>query len=241
MVLSFSRLRPVLMTVGLAALVQVGGAPLARAEPTTSTEAAKDAPAPKPWLEEKIRAAKALADRRVDPDSPKAEAWKREAQALIDDMVDWEAMISRSLGSRWSKLSERERNKFYELMRSLIRASFQSKLRLALQEKDQKPGRVKIDWRDEVIREDEANLVARVSAGRDRVDLEFDLIRQGDGWRLTDLTIDGASTVRLYRSSFRQVMREEGWDGLISRLEKKLADVEAGRADFVPGQDGRSG
>jgi len=50
-----------------------------------------------------------------------------------------------------------------------------------------------------------------------------------------DLTIDGAGTVRMYRSSFRQTIRDEGWDGLIARLERKLEDIEAGRGDFVPG------
>lgn len=237
------------VTAAFALAAPLGRALAAPAEPASaaagseadSKPAPSGLPAPKPWLESKIRAAKALADRRVKPDTPAAEAWKRDAQALIDGMVDWKAMISRSLGSKWDDLSDAERDRFYNLMRDLIRASFESKLKLALEEEGQNPGQVKIEWLEEEVEADEATLLARVTAERRRVDLEFDLNRHGDAWKLADLTIDGAGTVRLYRSSFRQVLRDEGWDGLIARLEQKLEDVKSGRADFMPGNDARSG
>lgn len=193
------------------------------------------APAPKPWLEAKIKEAKKLADRRTEPGTPAAEAWQKDAQAFIDELVDWDAMISRSLGSKWDDLKPAQRERFASLLRRLIRSSFQSKLRLALEERDEKPGQVSIQWLEEDVEPDEATLAARVTAERRRVDLEVDLNRHGEHWKMADLTIDGAGTVRMYRSSFRQVMREEGWDGLIARLEQKLEDVEAGRADFMPG------
>lgn len=200
-------------------------------------ESKPTAPPPKPWLEAKIREAKKLADRRVAPGSSGAKAWKAEARALVDEIVDWKGLISRSLGSRWDRLDPPERERFFELMQKLIKASFESKLGLALEEKDRKPGEVSIQWLEEDVEPDEATLLARVTADRRRVDLEFDLVRHGDEWRLVDLTIDGAGTVRMYRSSFRQTIRDEGWDGLITRLEKKLEEVESGRGDFIPGRD----
>jgi phospholipid transport system substrate-binding protein len=209
---------------------------LASAVPAVAARAdVSPAPAPKPWLEGKIKEAKKLADRRTEPGTPAAEAWQKDAQAFIDELVDWDAMISRSLGSKWDDLKPAQRERFSSLLRQLIRASFQSKLRLALEERDEKPGRVSIEWLEEDVEPDEATLLARVTAERRRVDLEVDLNRHDDRWKMADLTIDGAGTVRMYRSSFRQVMRDEGWDGLIARLEQKLEDVEAGRADFVPG------
>lgn len=192
---------------------------------------------PKPWLEAKIREAKALADRPVKADTPAAEKWKDEARALIDGIMDWEGMISRSLGSHWDELEPAEQKRFFDLVQRLIKASFQSKLRLALEEKDKRKqkGQVDVKWLSEEIDGDEAKLAARVKAEKKRIDLEFDLTRAEEGWRLFDLTIDGTSTVRSYRSSFRRVRREEGWDGLIERLQSKLEDVEAGRGDFSIG------
>ncbi|NJK90278.1 MAG: ABC transporter substrate-binding protein, partial [Myxococcales bacterium] len=168
---------------------------------------------------------------------PAAEAWRADAEALIHEMVDWDTLVQRSLGaSRWDKLVPKEQERFTKLLRSLIEASYQSKMKLAVREKDEaKPGEVKIKWTDEELRPDEARLAARVTADKGHVDLEFHLSRNGDAWRLYDLVIDGSSTVRLYRSMFRQIIRDEGWDGLMARLQKKLDDVKAGRGDFVPG------
>jgi len=204
-------------------------------QPGSAQAEASAAPPPRPWLEGKIKEAKKLADRRTEPGTPAAEAWKKDAQAFIDALVDWDVMISKSLGSKWEDLEPKQQKRFSTLLERLIRASFESKLRMALEEKEQGAGQVSIEWLEEDVETNEAQLAARVTADRRRVDLEVDLRRHGDRWKMADLTIDGAGTVRLYRSQFRQVMREEGWDGLIARLEQKLKDVEAGRADFVPG------
>lgn len=223
-------LRPISLSLTLIAATVGTSFPAAAARADVSP-----APPPKPWLEGKIKEAKRLADRRAEPGTPAAEAWKKDAQAFIDELVDWDEMISRSLRSKWDELNPDQRAQFSDLLRKLIRASFQSKLRLALEQKDASPGQISIQWLEEDVEPDEATLAARVTSQRRRVDLEVDLTRHGDRWKMADLSIDGAGTVRMYRSSFLQVMRDEGWDGLIARLEQKLEDVEAGRADFVPG------
>jgi phospholipid transport system substrate-binding protein len=217
--------RPTMMGVrisraalGLGLMLALGLSPAMAEEGSGSASAATegaspDRPSPKVWLEAKIDAAERLADRKVEPGTAEAEAWTADAEALIDETVAWDALIRRSLGRHWDDVEPSEREEFSSLMRQLIQASYQSKLKMAVQD----------------------NLQATVRADRRRVDLEFSLLWQQDEWRMVDLVIDGAGTVRLYKSSFRKIIREQGWEGLMSRLRQKLDDVKAGRGSFVPG------
>ena len=44
-------------------------------------------------------------------------------------------------------------------------------------------------------------------------------------WFVRDIITDGVSLSKNYRYEFHKIMRDEGIDGLIARLETKLADL----------------
>jgi phospholipid transport system substrate-binding protein len=196
-------------------------------------------PSPRPWLQSQIERAEQLAQRPVD--TPEEEQqWRDDAKAMVNDVVHWDRMIRKSYPKQWDELSPTQRNEFTRLLRRLIEASYQSKLKMALREK----GRAKtegfdIEWLDEKVKGDQGELEASIRTDQRVVFLKFKLIRDGDQWKVWDVAPDGASTVRTYRSQFRSIMKDEGgWDGLITRLEKKLADVEAGRGEFIVSDGG---
>ena len=44
----------------------------------------------------------------------------------------------------------------------------------------------------------------------------------GKEWKVFDIFTDEVSLVKNYKRQFRRVIKEEGWSGLIGRMEKKL-------------------
>jgi phospholipid transport system substrate-binding protein len=44
----------------------------------------------------------------------------------------------------------------------------------------------------------------------------------GKEWKVYDIFTDDVSLVRNYKRQFRRVIKEEGWKGLIGRMERKL-------------------
>jgi len=52
--------------------------------------------------------------------------------------------------------------------------------------------------------------------------------RQGETWRIVDIVVDDVSTVENYRSSFNRIIKKEGMDGLIARLNGSGKVVESG-------------
>lgn len=224
----------VLLLSALPALLLAGEVAHAAPAKTEGAKAEAEKGSPRAWLEAKVKEAHALATRKVKPDSPEEKAWQAEAKTLIDGMLDWDELTRRSLGSNWRKLEKKQQEAFSTLLRQLIEASYRSRLRFAVRERPDQPEDVNIDWTEEDVDENDASLEAMVKGGGKKALLGFELTKQPAGdWRVYDVAIDGLSTVRTYRSNFNKLIKTEGFDALMGRLKAKIADIEAGRADFA--------
>jgi phospholipid transport system substrate-binding protein len=55
------------------------------------------------------------------------------------------------------------------------------------------------------------------------ITIDYSMSPAGEDWQVFDIFTDDVSLVRNYKRQFRRVIKEEGWDGLINRMKKKLA------------------
>ena|SRR5688572_5511630 len=201
---------------------------------SASPASAGELPPPKAWLQKVVDQAAGLAKRKVQPDSPQEEQWQSEAKSLIDDMIDWQRMTEDSLGTQWKERSKQEQQEFSSMLREMIEASYRSKLRLAARGNVKKPAKIDINWLEEEIKGDKAKVAAKVNMDKKNAVLEFSLLWNGDRWRVYDLAIDDVSTVRTYRTQFRKLISEKGFDGLMARMREKTVEIREGRAELAP-------
>jgi phospholipid transport system substrate-binding protein len=185
-------------------------------------------------LQKVVDQAADLAKRKVKPDSPEEEKWQNEAKALIDDMIDWRRMTEDSLGTQWKERSTKEQTEFSAMLREMIEASYRSKLRLAARGNVKKPAKIDIKWLEEEIKDGKAKVAAKVNMEKNNAVLEFSLLWNGDRWRVYDLAIDDVSTVRTYRTQFRKLISEKGFEGLMARMREKTTEIREGRAELAP-------
>ena len=67
-----------------------------------------------------------------------------------------------------------------------------------------------------------------VKANGDPVNVDYLMRRNGEGWLISDIYLDGAiSEVATRRSEFGAIIRSQGVDGLIAALNRK-ADILTG-------------
>jgi phospholipid transport system substrate-binding protein len=72
-----------------------------------------------------------------------------------------------------------------------------------------------------------------VKANGEPVKVDYMMRRNGDGWLISDIYLDGAiSEVATRRSEFAAILRTDGVDGLIAALNRK--------ADMLTGTTARS-
>ena len=50
--------------------------------------------------------------------------------------------------------------------------------------------------------------------------IDYVMRKEAGEWRIVDIVVDDVSTVDNYRSSFGRIIKKEGMDGLINRLNK---------------------
>ena len=84
----------------------------------------------------------------------------------------------------------------------------------------------RMKWGDEVVKGNVVVLSARAvkgKCGEKSVDLEF-VVEWVDGaWRVTDVVIEGASTVKTYRSQVKKMIDKGGFGAMMEKLRGKLA------------------
>jgi phospholipid transport system substrate-binding protein len=145
-------------------------------------------------------------------------AQRDELRDVVNDVIDFEAMAKRALGPFWSDLTPAQRTAFVDAFGGVVRA--QSLADLGLYRASVTYGDVEVDG---------ATAVAYTTARSGDVDAAviYDLARRGDAWFVTDIRIDGASTVGAYENSFQRVMKrqgvEAGYERLMTSLRKRLA------------------
>src|SRR5687768_10512634 len=109
-------------------------------------------PSPMPWLKASVEKGRKLAERKVKPDSPEEDAWRKDVKAMVDDILAWDMLTERTLGRYWQERTPKEREEFAKLLREMIEASYESKMKLAARGKvDNKPSDVQIDWTGEKV------------------------------------------------------------------------------------------
>jgi phospholipid transport system substrate-binding protein len=149
----------------------------------------------------------------------KGEQRRQMVKRIVDPYFDYREMAKRTLGPVWGKLNAGQRNDFVRLFAELLEASYSDKI-----EKYAK--NVKIDYTSEILTGDYAEVRTVLTWPNDRIPLNYRLLKEGDGWKVYDVVIEGVSLVSNYRSQFRRIIHQSSYAELVRRLQNKVADLK---------------
>lgn len=197
-------------------LLILGFAPRAAAEP--SARAA---------VEEANQKIQQLVSQDHPAGSSKAADAEKQLKVVVNQLLDLDYMAEKALGRTWRERTAEERQEYLGLMRQLVERSY---LRQA---------RTRVDYTVEFgdVEEDAARGTAEVATTlwvktrgrREEVEIVYTLSKRGGVWKVVDIMTDGSSTVRGYRAQFSRIIKQSGFDELVSRMRSRL---EAGEADL---------
>lgn len=204
-------LRPLLLTAGL-----VLSASLIAADYSTPMGRVKDTT---------DRVIAILKDRSLDRES----RWDRIA-ALIYEGFDFRSMSQSVLATQWQRATEEERTRFTEFFSQYIEATYRSKIEAYTDQK--------IIYKDEVIRGDMGVVETVIMAGDTAIPVNYKLRKTEGDWYAYDVVIEGVSLVANYRSTFAAIVKNEGMEGLMldiqRRIERYREENEASVAEMEP-------
>ncbi|HET6585508.1 MAG TPA: ABC transporter substrate-binding protein [Nannocystaceae bacterium] len=145
-------------------------------------------------------------------------------QKEVDNLLNYSWIAKTALGGtkgRADKKCEPRCAEFETALGNLIRQNYLKRLHDADQGSVQYLGEEK--------RARASKVTTKVKFKRDGVDQEIEVayvMRAENGkWQVVDIITDGVSLVKNYKYEFNQILRDEGIDGLIKRLQTKLDDL----------------
>lgn len=219
----------VIVLLATGALGTPGEASLRRSGPdhryaaASRVQAKRQLPSPTLELKKSTETLRKTLSRRYPGWSPEAEAQAATVQTVIDGMLDFEEIARRTLGTQWDRLTADQRREFSEVLQKLIeRKPLDRSLQVDLDSS--------VVYRGESVVDDEAkvsSLVTSYATGRpSRRTVDYKLCFKNGHWRVYDIIVENVSLVEDYREQFARIIAQDGFDGLIKRMRKKLGEAQ---------------
>jgi phospholipid transport system substrate-binding protein len=144
---------------------------------------------------------------------------RTQISGIVKERFDFRAMSQRTLATNWNKTTDEEKEKFVDLFSQLIENSYVGKIESYTNERVDYPGE-KVSGRKAVVE----TLIITSSAD---IPVDYRLYQKGDKWLVYDVIIEGVSLISNYRSSYQEIMKKEGFDGLLAKMRAKIDELDS--------------
>ena len=146
---------------------------------------------------------------------------------IIDDRFDFRSMSQSILATNWKRAAPEEREKFVEYFSQYIEETYRDKIEAYDNQE--------IKFVDEKIYGKRALVKMLIVTESTEIPIDF-RVKNNDGeWFSYDVVIEGVSLVNNYRNTFAAIVKNEGMDGLLldirRRVEKHKGKTDSGAVE----------
>jgi len=143
---------------------------------------------------------------------------RKEMRKVINGRFDFRAMSQRTLATNWKKASKEQQQEFVQLFAQLIENTYIGRVEAYTDEKVDYPGE-KVKGKKAVVE----TLILTASAD---IPINYKVYQKKNGeWWVYDVIIEGISLISNYRSSYQEIMKKEGFDGLLTKMQAKIDEL----------------
>lgn len=161
-----------------------------------------------------------------DPELKKpqnTEKRRAEIRRVAQQLFDFQEMARRALARHWAGRTPEQRQRFTALFTDLLENSYVSKI--------ESYGGEKILYLPEQADADTVTVRSKLVTQRGtEIPIDYRLQKEGDRWRVFDVSIEGVSLVANYRAQFDRIIRTSSPGELMKRLEAQAAGQASGGA-----------
>jgi phospholipid transport system substrate-binding protein len=139
---------------------------------------------------------------------------------LVRAKFDFWAMSQRTLGVNWKKASPAEQKRFVALFSQLLEDTYRGRIKAYTYNDEH------VEYTGERIQGRRAEVDTIVVANRE-IPVSYKMRLKGDEWLVYDVVIEEVSLISNYRNSYAEIVRDEGFSGLLTRMEQKIKELQA--------------
>ncbi len=140
---------------------------------------------------------------------------RREIRKILSENMDIQSISQSVLATKWKEATPEEKRGFVEFFQQYIENTYLDPIESYRDEE--------IEYTKEKVRGERA-VVSTIIHRRDRPDLpvNYRLRLKQDRWYLYDVEIEGSSLINTYRTTFTEIVRSDGMEGLLDDLRHRV-------------------
>ena len=148
-----------------------------------------------------------------------AKVKKVQVSGKVQKYLDMQSMSRRTLGTYWEGATEEQRQRFSNLFVRVLEGTYLNRIG------DYSGGTVK--YLKQRVKENKAIIDTVIVSNELEIPVQYKMIYGDDAWQVFDIVIEGVSLIRNYRSSYGEIIRRDGYDGLLALMDEKVQAMES--------------
>ncbi len=147
------------------------------------------------------------------------EVRRERIRVLFRERFDFKVMSRRVLAKNWKKATPDIQDRFVILFADLLEATYIGRIEEYSDER--------VDYIKERIKEKRAIINTMIVTKSVEIPINYKLTLTGDKWLVYDVVIEEVSLVRSFRSSYSEIVKKEGFEGLLAKMEDKAEELKS--------------
>lgn len=140
-------------------------------------------------------------------------------EVLVRSKFDFEAMSQRTLGVNWKNATPNQRARFIALFSQLLEDTYRLRIRNYTYQDE------RVEYIGENVNGTRGQVDTLVISNKE-IPVSYRVRLKGNEWLVYDVIVEEVSLISNYRSSYNEIIRQEGFDGLLKRLEEKVKELK---------------
>ncbi len=139
----------------------------------------------------------------------------------LDSQFDFKQMSLSILGEEAKKRSTSDLKWFEESIKEVITKTVYPKAPEFLKG-------VKITYKSTLIDDQKATVPSTVNKRGEKTDVSYTLTKNGNSWKVVDVSIDEESWVKTINEKLQKTLKEKGWAGVKDLITKRIKNLNSG-------------
>lgn len=145
------------------------------------------------------------------------ESRRTQIRTLINDRFYFRAMSQRALARNWRKASPEQQDKFVRLFSKLLEKTYIGRIEAYTDER--------VEYLREKTRNPKRSVVyTQIVTKSADIPINYKLALKDNKWLVYDVVIEEVSLISNYRSSYDEIIKKDGIDGLLAKMEQKVQE-----------------
>jgi len=145
---------------------------------------------------------------------------REQVENMVVPLIDFTRMTALAVGKDWRAATPAQQEQLSTQFKALLVRTYASTMiRFKTAQIDVKPAAQYNNGGREAVVKSEVTIPG--NADKKNVSIDYTLYKGAQGWKIFNVSVEGASLVTVYRTQFGEEIRRNGIDGLIKQLKDK--------------------